>query len=345
LLIVDEQHRGRQSYSLADDGWPAVKILFIPQRGNEEPWQRDFVEALGTRWELAILDHDAPLPPQFEGVRVVVDQGGWATQEMIDAGAGAGALLWQVIGMGLDHSEVDHILARGIRLANTPGQFSAIALAEHALFLILCFAKRLRELERNVRAGVVWQPMTEELPGQTLGVVGLGASGRELARRARALEMRVVAVDPVAIGDDVLAAHGVEWCGGTERLDELLQQSDYVSLHVPLNARTRHLLDRERLASMKPSAVLVNVARGALVDEEALVDALREGRLRGAGLDVFSQEPLPPDSPFLALDGVIATPHVAGVTRGTSRRRAQVCVENIERIEQGLDPLYEITEW
>ena len=322
-----------------------MKVLFIPQRGNEEPWQRDVLEALEGRVELAILDHDAPLGPQFDGVRVVLDQGGWATREMIDAGAETGVALWQVIGMGLDHSEVDHILARGIRLANTPGQFSAIALAEHALFLILCFAKRLRELERNVRAGVLWQPITDELPGQTLGIVGLGASGRELARRAAAMGMRVVAVDPVEIPEDLLAQHGVEWCGGTDRLDELLRQSDYASLHVPLNARTRHLLDREKLALLKPSAVLVNVARGALVDEQALVEALRAGRLRGAGLDVFSQEPLPPDSPFRALENVIATPHVAGTTRGTSRRRAEVCVQNVERIEQGLDPLYEITAW
>ena len=122
-----------------------MKVLYIPQRGNEEPWQSDFVEALDGRFELVMLDREAPFEPQFEGVRVVVDQGGWATKEMIDAGAEAGVVLWQVIGMGLDHSEVDHILARGIRLANTPGQFSAIALAEHALFLILCFAKRLRE--------------------------------------------------------------------------------------------------------------------------------------------------------------------------------------------------------
>jgi phosphogluconate 2-dehydrogenase len=96
---------------------------------------------------------------------------------------------------------------------------------------------------------------------------------------------------------------------------------------------------------MKPGAVLVNVARGALVDEEALIEMLREGRMRGAGLDVFSEEPLPPDNAFLALDNVIATPHVAGVTGGTSRRRARVCVENAERIAQGLEPAYEITAW
>jgi phosphoglycerate dehydrogenase-like enzyme len=187
--------------------------------------------------------------------------------------------------------------------------------------------------------------MTDELPGQTLGVVGLGASGRELARRASALEMRVVAVDPVEVATEVLAASGVEWCGGTDRLASLLRESDYVSLHVPLNARTRHLLDAQLLLLMKPSAVLINVARGGLVDEAALLDMLRSGRLRGAGLDVFTQEPLAADSPFLALDNVIATPHVAGVTRGTSQRRAEACVENVDRIAQGLEPLYEITAW
>jgi phosphoglycerate dehydrogenase-like enzyme len=322
-----------------------VKIVFIPQRGNEEPWQGDFVDALDERFDLHILDADAPLAPQFAGARVVVDQGGWGTKAMIEAAAEAGVALWQVIGMGLDHTEVDHILGRGMRLANTPGQFSAIALGEHALFLLLCFAKRFRELEENVRTGVLWHPLTDELPAQTLGIVGLGASGRELALRAKAMGMRIVAVDPVDVSEDVLAEHGVEWFGDTDRLDDLLRESDYVSLHVPLNSRTRHLIDREKLALMKPSAVLINVARGALVDEEALVDCLREGRLRGAGLDVFSQEPLPADSPFLALENVIATPHVAGVTRGTSRRRAAVAVENAARVDEGLDPLYEITSW
>ena len=319
-----------------------MKLLFIPQQGNEEPCFGDFVAALGGRFELARLDHEGELVAQFDGVRVVVDHCGWATRPMIDAGAAAGVELWQVIGTGLDHSEVDYILANGIRLANTPGQFSAIAVAEHALWLVLCFAKNLRAMERNLRAGVLYRPINEELAGATLGLVGLGASGRALARRASALEMRVVAVDAVRPPEEVLVEAGVASFAAPDGLPGLLRESDYVSLHVPLTRETRHLIGRESLAAMKPSAVLVNVARGGLVDEEALVEALREGRLRGAGIDTLTHEPIDPADPLLALDNVIATPHVAGVTWGTSQRRCEAAVENLVRISQGLPPLYEL---
>ena len=173
----------------------------------------------------------------------------------------------------------------------------------------------------------MYHPISEELEGQVLGIVGLGASGRELATRAAPLGLRVRAVDVVPPPEPP-ASYGVERFGGLDELDDLLAESDYVSLHVPLNASTRHLIDERRLALMKPTAALINVARGRLIDEDALVDALRDGRLRGAGIDVFGEEPLTPQNPLLQLDNVVATPHTAGVTRGTSRRRSAVCVEN-----------------
>ena len=127
-----------------------------------------------------------------------------------------------------------------------------------------------------------------------------------------------------------------------EELDRLLAESDYISIHIPLDAETRHLIDAEKLALLKPSAVLINVARGGIVDEAALAAALTSGRLRAAGIDVFTQEPPDADDPLLGLPQVVATPHVAGTTFGTSKRRGEVCVENIARIADGLPPLYEI---
>jgi phosphoglycerate dehydrogenase-like enzyme len=319
-------------------------VLYIVQQGNVEPWLADFRATAEGRIDYGVLDHDAPLEPQLQGVSVVVDQGGHATREMIDVGAAAGVRLWQVLGMGLDHTEVDHILDRGIALAHTPGQMSAIALAEHALMLLLAVAKQLPEATRNTRLGIMYHPISEELEGQVLGIVGLGASGRELAKRAAPLGLRVRAVDVVAPPEDP-SAYGVERFGDLDELDELLAESDYVSVHVPLNATTRHLIDERRIALMKPTAAVINVARGRLIDEEALVDALREGRLRGAGIDVFGEEPLTAENPLLQLDNVVATPHTAGVTRGTSRRRSAVCVENAERILAGQPPLYQVTSW
>src|SRR3954469_18429251 len=144
-------------------GKPVPEVLYIVQRGNEEPWLTDFRLAAAGRLDVRLLHHAAPLEPQFDGVEVVVDQGGHATVEMIDVGAAAGVRLWQVVGTGLDHSEVEHTLARGIAMANTPGQFSAIALAEHALMFVLALSKRLPEAQRNCREGRMWQPISDEL--------------------------------------------------------------------------------------------------------------------------------------------------------------------------------------
>jgi phosphoglycerate dehydrogenase-like enzyme len=317
-----------------------AEVLYIVQQGNVEPWLTDFEAAAEGRVDYAVLDPERPLEPQLAGIAVVVDQGGHATQEMIAAGAAAGVKLWQVLGTGLDHFELDYLRSKRIPLANTPGQFSAVALAEHALFFILCLAKNLREAEANCRNGRMYLPVNDELAGRLLGIVGLGASGRELATRARALGLRVRAVDVVDVPPDQLAELGVERFGGLDELDDLLASADYVSLHVPLTSATRHLIDERRLGLLKPTAALVNVARGRIVDEDALVRALRGRKLRGAGIDVFGQEPLEPDNPLLHLDNVITTPHTAGVTRGTSERRSRACIENAERVLRGEEPLH-----
>ncbi len=319
-------------------------VLYIVQEGNAEPWLADFLEAAESRVEIAVYDPERPLPEQFAGTVVVVDQGGHATRAQIDAGADAGVRLWQVLGTGIDHTEVAYTRSKGIVLANTPGQFSAVALAEHGLMFILCLAKNLREAEANCRTGRMYQPLSDELGGELLGIVGLGASGRELAVRARALGMRIQAVDVAAAPPEQLAELGVERFADLDGLDQLIATSDYVSLHVPLTPATHHLIDERRLALMKPTAALVNVARGRIVDEDALVHALGERRIRGAGIDVFGQEPLQPDNPLLHLDNVITTPHTAGITRGTSRRRGRACVENALRVLAGGEALYQIAE-
>ena len=317
-------------------------VLYIAQLANLEPWLTDFREAADGVIDYEVLDPGRPLDEQLTGVAVVVDQGGHGTREMIDAGARAHVRLWQVLGTGLDHTEVDHILSRGIPLANTPGQFSSVALAEHALMLILCFAKRLREAEANCRIGAMYAPVTDELADQVLGIVGFGASGRELAQRAGALGMRIRAVDVAAVDEHELRRLRIERFAGIDGLDALLAESDFVSVHVPLTATTRHLIDERRLSLMKPTAAIVNVARGAIIDEDALVRALRARTIAGAGIDVFSQEPLQPDNPMLALENLIATPHIAGVTRGTSRRRSAACVENAQRVLRGDEPLFRV---
>jgi D-3-phosphoglycerate dehydrogenase len=321
-----------------------MKVLFLGQRNNLEPWLGDVRAAVGAAHDVVLYESDRPIAPQMDGAGVVVDQGGGVgTPATVDAAVQAGIRLWQVLGTGLDHVDVQYILDRDLPLANTPGPFSSVALAEHALFLMLWFAKNFRAAERNLRSRVFYKPLNDELDGTTLGLLGLGASGRELARRARAFGMRLVGLDIQPPPKSVLDSLAIAFLGGPEALDAVLEQSDYVSVHVPLTRSTRHLLDAPALARMRPTGVLINVARGEIVDQTALIQALRSGRLRGAGLDVFASEPIDPAHPLLQLDNVVATPHVAGVTAGTSRRRAAAVAENIRRTAAGLPPLYAIS--
>ena len=230
----------------------------------------------------------------------------------ISAAVMAAAPLLKLIvqfGAGLEGVDRAAAEARGIAVRNVAGA-NAQAVAELAVFLMLALARGLPQHRRSFAARLVGDPAGSELRGKTLGVVGLGASGRALAGIARGFGMEVIAVrrTPAPYPD-------TSWVGGPGDLNELLGRADYVSLHVPASAETRGLIDAARLARMKPSAYLVNVGRGGLIDRQALLDALRERRIAGAGLDVYWEEPPEPSDPLFMLDNVVATPHVGGVTQ------------------------------
>lgn len=166
------------------------------------------------------------------------------------------------------------------------------------------------------------------MAGSTLGLVGFGAIARETARRARALDMKVAAFDPH------LASDAPEWAGVTrhESLDALIASSDVISLHVPLTEATHHLIDAAALSRMKADAVLINASRGGTVDEEALAEVLRQGRLAGAMLDVFEQEPLPAGSALEGVPNLILTPHIAGVTHESNARISQMTADAVREV-------------
>lgn len=212
-------------------------------------------------------------------------------------------------GVGVDNISLEAATRRGVLVMNTPGG-NATSVAEHTLALVLALARAVPRLNSATHAGR-WEKSSAlgmELRGKALGLIGLGRVGNEVAQRARALEMRVLACDPY-ISEQVAQEAGVELVP----LDELLARSDIVSLHTSLSPSTAGMINAATLAKMKRGALLVNTARGDLVDEAALAEALRTGRLAGAGLDVFAVEP-PRESPLLGLPNVIATPHVAGST-------------------------------
>lgn len=318
-----------------------LNVLLLPVRPIYSPWCVDIREAIGDRHDLRDLDDAKPLAPQFAGVDVVIDQGGSrGTREMMDAAADC--RLWQIVGTGFDHFDLAYIKTKGIPTANTPGQFSDVALAETAMMFIIMVSRRYREAADNFDGGRFFDPLGYELEHQTLGIVGFGASGQALARRARPFGMRILGIDVREIESEVLDDIQPDFIGGPDDLDRVAAESDFLSLHLHLNGETRHIIDGRRLGLMKSTASVINVARGALVDETALYDALVEGKIGGAGLDVFAQEPPDPSLPVYQLPNVVVTPHIAGVTDGTSRRRAGAAAENTDRVARGLEPLYRI---
>ena len=319
-----------------------MKVLFLPFPPQLAYWHDGVVTALDERYPIELYDPTQPATDQFRDIDVVVECVG-CTREMVDAAVDAGVKLWQVMAVGLNAWDVSYFLEKGLPFANTPGAFSAVALAEHALSLMLLIAKNYATAQENIRSEIFSLPLNDELAGKTLGLIGLGASGRELAKRAHAMGMRLVAIDVVDVPQAIRDELHVEFFGDPSQLNQVLSEADYLSLHAPLTSQTRHLIDRPALELMKPTAVLINIARGEIVVEAALIEALRTGRIRAAGLDAFAHEPLDAAHPLLQMDNVICTPHIAGVTRETTRRRGQAVAENVDRVARGFTPLHLIT--
>jgi phosphoglycerate dehydrogenase-like enzyme len=319
-----------------------LKVLYLaPPPQSNEPWRSDVIKAVSDRHDLLVYDQNLPLLPQFDGVDVVLDHGGsMGTHAMADVAASV--KLWQILGTGFDHFDLEYWKKKGIPVANCPGEFSGLPLAECALMFMLMLSRHWHQTQDHLRRGVMYTPFGSELANRRLGLIGFGASAQQLARRAKAFDMRISAIDIRDVSLEEQRGFGLEFVGKPADLDKVLAQSDFVSLHLHLNEHTRHIIDERRLRLMKPTACLINVARGALVDEKALLKALSEGRLAGAGLDVFGVEPLDPNDPLLRLPNVVATPHVSGATHGTSQRRAACAARNVDQVAAGLEPLYRI---
>lgn len=232
---------------------------------------------------------------------------------------------------GFDDVDLDAATLHGVAIANAPG-YSNQAVAEHVFAMLLAFLRKVREADDAVRSGrfdcTAWEG--RELAGKTMGVAGTGRIGMRVAEIARCFGMDVVAFDakPSLEKARELGFRYVD-------LNHLYESSDFISVHLPLTPETRGLIDQEAFARMKQSAVLVNTARGPVVDEGALICALQNGLIAGACLDVFQEEPVPPDSPLLRLSNTILTPHVAYDTKEAKDRRMEITVDNVEAFIAG----------
>lgn len=246
--------------------------------------------------------------------------------------------LIQKIGVGVNTIDLDAARARHIPVCNMPGT-NTQAVAEMTLLLMLGALRRISMLDANLRKGVAWAPSPEvqegfgEIRGRAIGLIGYGAIPSVLTPILLAMGASVCYWTR-----EPKASAAAQW----KPLEELLADSDIVSLHVPLTPETRGLIDAAALSTMKPGAILVNTARGGLVDEAALVSALNSGRMAAAGLDVFATEPLPATSPLTQLPNVVLSPHVAWLTRETWRRSVSVAVENCRRLAAGTGLLYRV---
>jgi phosphoglycerate dehydrogenase-like enzyme len=235
-------------------------------------------------------------------------------------------------GVGFDAIDLEACDRSGVAVTTTPG-VNHHAVAEHTIGLLFGIARGFPGLDRRVRAGRWERIPTPRVMGATLGLVGLGRIGRAVATRARGLGMSILAYDPLP-QREFAEQFGVELAG----FDELLARSDYVSLHLPMSIETRALFNAAAFAKMKKGSVFINTARGSLVDERALYDALRSGHLRGAGLDVFDIEPLPLDSPLLKLENVLLSPHVAGLDHESHRDTFAMLARTIVDLHEGRWP-------
>jgi D-3-phosphoglycerate dehydrogenase len=238
-------------------------------------------------------------------------------------------------GVGVDHIDLQAAARAGVVVANCPGANDQ-AVADLTIGLMISLARQIPLVDQDVRSGKWGRYEGSELWKKSVGLIGLGRIGRGVARRALGFDMQVLAYDPY-VDDQQARAIGVRMAS----LDEVITAADFVSLHTPLTEETRHLIGKQQLEQMKPSAFLINTARGGLIDEEALYEALVGGKLAGAGLDAFAVEP-PVGSPLLGLKNVVLTPHIGAHTKEAIERVGMLAAQNVVHVFRTGEPIHRV---
>ncbi|HQJ24759.1 MAG TPA: phosphoglycerate dehydrogenase [Bacillota bacterium] len=301
-----------------------VKILVTPRTfGKSDPVPLAMLEEAGC--EIVRNPHGRVMTEEemvamvqgVDGIIVGLDP---VTKKVIDSGGSLRAV--SKYGVGVNNIDIDYAVSKGIKITNTPGANSA-AVAEHTIGLLLSVCRHIATSDREIRQGKWTQHPGFQLEGKTMGIVGTGQIGRQVAERAKGLRMSVLCYDIYPDGFWAKKA-GVAYCS----FNELLERSDFVSLHVPLVDVTYHMISVNQLARMKKNSILVNTARGGIIDENALYDALVNNVIAGAALDVFENEPVE-DSPLKELDNVVMTSHIGAHTLEAVQNMGRMAVKNL----------------
>ena len=292
--------------------------------------------------EIRMWDREDVPPPRDVLLREVADSDGLLSllTDRVDDELLAHAPRLRVVGnmaVGFDNVDVDAATRRGVLISNTPDVLTETT-ADFAFALLMAAARRMVEADAFTRAGKwkTWGPLLlagQDIHHATLGLIGLGRIGSAVAQRAKGFAMTVLYYDPIR-RPDLEERLGIEY----REMNDVLARSDFVSVHVPLMPQTRHLIGAEQFRMMKPSAVFVNAARGPIVDQAALAEALRTRTIYAAGIDVYEGEPISPDDPLLKLDNAVLAPHIASASIPTRTRMATLAAENVAAVLQGRRP-------
>jgi phosphogluconate 2-dehydrogenase len=297
------------------------------------------IDSLRQEFDVIVIPEPASAPAAFaeaiQGAHGLIGSSVKLSPDLLDAAHQLEVI--SSISVGYDNYDLDYLTRRNILLTNTPDVLTETT-ADTGLVLLMAAARRVVELAQYIRQGQWKQDITPDLfgtdiHGRTLGIIGFGRIGQAVARRGHfGFNMNIVYWNrnpkPEA---EVLQARYAP-------LDDLLQTSDFICVTLPLTAETTHLIGAREFALMQPHAIFVNIARGRVVDEQALISALRRGAIRAAGLDVFQREPLPADSPLLAMPNVVATPHIGSATRETRQAMAELAATNLRSALHGIRP-------
>ncbi len=293
-----------------------------------------FLEELdGIEVEWAMLEEGKELIELVEDVDIIIPGVSDITAEVMDAAKRLKGIIQA--GVGLDTVDIDAARDRNIPVANEP-EGSAVAMGEYAFLLMMCASRRILEARELMKQGIFLLPTTTEMNGKTLGLIGLGRSARELAKRAKAFDMKIIGIDKYA---DQIDMKELDFKGVVDDLDYILETSDFVSIHCPANDETRGMLNYDTICKMKPTAFLINLARAGIVDREGFIRAVKEKRIKGAGIDVFWDEPMEPDDEILNLPpSVFSTPHIATSTVESRERIFRATAGNIRKVLHGEKP-------